>query len=66
MHAKMPEEKLILFKLKDKFVDIMCSINEEYLQHVHYENGRNVSYLQVAVMVHGYSEYIGINLFRNQ
>ena len=32
LHAEMPTEKIMLLKLKGNFIDIMCSINEEYRQ----------------------------------
>ena len=37
LHAEMPPGKRVLLKLKGQFVDMMCSINPEYLPHVRYE-----------------------------
>ena len=45
LHAEMPEGKLVLMKLRGKFVDIMCSINPEYLPHICYEGKCKVLYL---------------------
>ena len=40
LHAEMPTDKTLLLKLKGTFVDMICSINEEYEQYVRYENGK--------------------------
>ena len=53
LHALMPPEKRILLKLKNKFVDIMCEINPEYLPHVRYEGKTKVLYLRVLRAIYG-------------
>ena len=47
LHAETPEDKMVIMKIKDRFVDIMCSVNPEYKQHVRHENGRKVLYVKV-------------------
>ena len=37
LHAGMPIGKMVLLKLKSRFVDIMCDINPEYRPHLRYE-----------------------------
>ena len=53
LHAKVPPEKMVTLKLKGVFVDIMCEINQEYVQHVRYENGQKVLYLRVLRALYG-------------
>ena len=30
LHAKFPDDKTVLMRLRDEFVDIMCDVNPEY------------------------------------
>ena len=34
----MPDDKILLIKFNDKFVDIMCDVNPESLEDVRMEN----------------------------
>ena len=47
LHADIPEDKTVIFKLKRRFVSIMCEINLEYKQHVNIEGKTSVLYLSV-------------------
>ena len=49
----MPAGKLILMKLREEFVDIMCRVNPEYKQHVRKEKGKEVLYLRVLRAIYG-------------
>ena len=42
LHALLPNEKTMIFKLRDYFVDIMCEINPEYKQYVWYEKSKKI------------------------
>ena len=42
LHAKLPDEKFILLKMKGPFVDIMCEVNPEYKDNVILEGGKKV------------------------
>ena len=53
LHAKIPKDKRIIMKLRGDFVNIMCQVNPEYKQHVGYENGNKVLYLQVIRAIYG-------------
>ena len=53
LHAEMSSEKLILLKLRGRFVDIMCSINPEYKPHVRYEGKCKALYLRVLRTIYG-------------
>ena len=53
LHAEIPEEKKVLMKLKDEFVDIMCTVNPEHTKNIVYEKGRKVLYLRVLRAVYG-------------
>ena len=53
LHAETPKGKLVLMKLRGKFVDIMCSLNPEYLPHIRYEGKCKVLYLQVLHTIYG-------------
>ena len=46
----------MIFKLKRKFVSIMCEINLEYKQHVHIEGKTSVLYLSVFWALYGFIE----------
>jgi hypothetical protein len=51
LQAEMPKEKNMLMKFRDKFVDIMCDVNEEYKKYVVEENGkREQSYACIMVV----------------
>eukprot|EP00957_Ditylum_brightwellii_P132411 10096948-Ditylum_brightwellii.AAC.1 len=41
LQAEMAENKLVLLKLKGKFMDMMCKINPEFKPHVQYETTRD-------------------------
>ena len=55
LHADMPqtEGKTVLLKLKGNFVDIMCSVNEEFTPHVVYESKTKVLYMKVLRAIYG-------------
>ena len=53
LHAKMPEEKRLLLKLRGQFVDIMCNVNPEYLPYVRVEKGVKVLYLRLLRALYG-------------
>ena len=37
LQAEMSDDKLVLLKLKGKFVDMMCEVNPEFEHHICYE-----------------------------
>ena len=53
LHAKMPEEKRLLLKLRGQFVDIMCNVNPEYRSYVRVEKGVKVLYLPLLRALYG-------------
>jgi hypothetical protein len=53
LHAEMPKDKRILMVLRGEFVDIMCSVNPNYKQHVKVINGKKVLYLHVLRAIYG-------------
>ena len=40
-------------KLRGDFVNIVCQLNTEYKQHVIYDNGKNLLYLLVIMVIYG-------------
>ena len=40
LNAYMPDDKFLLIKFSDKFVDIMCDVNPELVEDVRIENGK--------------------------
>ena len=46
LHAEMPEDKQIILKVQDKFVDIMCDVNKKHRKNVVIENGNIVLYMK--------------------
>ncbi len=65
LHAKMPEDKNVILKLRGQFVDIMCNVNPEYKRTIMYENGKKVLYLKVLRAIYGciYSSLLWYNLY---
>ena len=58
LQAEMSEEKLVLLKMKGRFVDMMCDINSEHRKNVTYEVGKNgkaykVLYMKVIRAIYG-------------
>ena len=56
LHADIPEDKFVLLKIENEFVDIMCEVNPEFLPDVVYENGKKVLYLQILKALYGMIE----------
>ena len=53
LQAEMSDYKLVLLKLKGKFVEMMCEINPEFSKHVCYEKtkyGKSVKVLYMKVI----------------
>ena len=65
LHAELPKDNLILMKLKDEFVDIMCKVNPDYYKYIRHEKGRKVLYLRVLRALYGciQSALLWYNLF---
>ena len=42
LHAKFPENKNVILRMTDIFVNIMCDINSEYKRHIVYEVNKRV------------------------
>ena len=40
LHYEIPKDKIILFRLRDEFVDIMLEVNPEHKKNVIYDNGQ--------------------------
>ena len=53
LHAKMPEGKRLLLKLRGQFVDIMCNVNPEYRSYVRVEKEVKVLYLRLLRALYG-------------
>ena len=53
LQAEMPKEKKLLMKFRDEFVEIMCEVNPDYIQHVTEENGKKVLYVKVLRAIYG-------------
>ena len=54
LHAEMEHgENRVLLRLRDEFVDMMCTANAKYLPYVKIINGRKVLYLKVLRAIYG-------------
>ena len=56
LHAELlPREnnEIILMKLTDRFVDIMCEVNPEHSKNVIIEKGKKVLYLEILMALYG-------------
>ena len=65
LHAKMPNEHQVILKIKGKFVDIMCDVNEDFKEYILFENRVKVLYLKVLRALYGCirSALLWYNLF---
>ena len=65
LNAYMPDDKFLLIKFSDKFVDIMCDVNPELVEDVRIENGKKVLYLRIVKALYGCIEsaLLWYNLF---
>jgi len=53
LHAKFPDDKAALMRLRDEFVDIMCDVNPEYEKYVKVIKGTKILYLRVLRAIYG-------------
>lgn len=53
LQAEMLEEKLVLLKMKNIFVDMMCQINPEHKKNIQYEKSEKVLYMRVTRDIYG-------------
>ena len=67
LHTEIPEDKKVLMKLRDEFVDIMCTVNPQHTKNIVYENGRKVLYIRVLRAVYRAIEsaLLWYNLYRD-
>ena len=67
LNSGMPEEKFLLLKLEDYYVEIMCKVNLEFIKYVRQEGNKNVIYLIIlkALDVCIYSKFLGYNLYKD-
>ena len=65
LHAKFPDDKTVLMRLRDEFVDIMCEVNPEYKKYVKVIGGKKLLYLRVLRAIYGCIEsaLLWYNLF---
>ena len=47
LHTEMPDEHQVILKVKGKFVDIMCDVNEDFKAFILYKNEMKVLHLKV-------------------
>ena len=53
LHALVPDDKSIIMKLRNEFVDIMCKVDPKYKKYACWENGKKVLYLRVLQAIYG-------------
>ena len=46
-NGDIPGENILLIKLEDEFVSIMCEVNPEFINDVQREENKNLPYLRV-------------------
>ena len=65
LNTYMPDDKFLLIKFSDKFVDIMCDVNPELVEDIRIENGKKVLYLRIVKALYGCIEsaLLWYNLF---
>ena len=56
LQTEMPEDKRILLRIRDEFLDIMCEVNPDYKPYVKYENGKKVLHVKVLIEIYGLIE----------
>ena len=53
LYTEIPEDKQILLRIRDEFLDITCEVNPDYKPHVQSENGKKVIYVKVLREIYG-------------
>ena len=53
LQEEMPEDKHIILKLRDEYVDIMCDVNEEHRKNVVIKNMERVLYMKLVRVIYG-------------
>ena len=58
LQAEMADDKLVLLKLKGKFVDMVCEINPEFESHICFETSKfgrraKLLYMKVIQAIYG-------------
>ena len=53
LQAEMSDDKLVLLKFRDDFVDMMCQVNPEHKKNVIIENGKRVLYMKIVRGLYG-------------
>ena len=68
LNADMPEDKFVLLKLEDEFVDIICEVKPEFINDVQQEGKKKVLYLRVLKAFYGCIESILLwyNLYKDK
>ena len=53
LYVEIPEDKHILLKLRDEFLDTICDVNEEHTKNVVIKNGEIVLYMKLGRAIYG-------------
>ena len=53
LNADLPEDKFIIIKFENKFVDIMCTVNPELKKEVIHDGKNKVLYLKIVKALYG-------------
>jgi len=55
LHADIPDDKRLFLRLRDEFVDMMCSVNPTFTKHVIVDKktGKKILYLKVLKAIYG-------------
>ena len=56
LQTTLPADKLLLMRIRDEFVDVMCEVHPEYIPCVRYENGKRVLYVNILRAIYGWIE----------
>ena len=65
LNSSIPEDKFLLLKLEDKFVNIMCEVNPEFIKEIQQEVNKKVLHLRVlkALYVCIESAFLWYNIY---
>ena len=53
LKTALPEDNFLLVRIRDKFLDVMCEVNPEYIPYVRYENDKNLLYVNILRAIYG-------------
>ena len=67
LNYDVPEDKFVLLKLEDEFVDIMCEVKPDFIKDVQQKGEKKILYLRLLKSLYGCIEsaLLWYNLYKD-